>query len=463
MYLTKKYLSRRTALKGLGATVALPLLDSMIPARSVFAKTAAGQAAARRRLVCIEQVHGAAGCSEYGMTQNLWNPAATGRAFDLTPSALSPLEPFRKHLTIVSNTDARMAEAFEPAEVGGDHFRSSAVMYTHCRPKLTEGSDVKVGPSLDQLYVQKFGKDTPISSMQLSIEPVDQSGGCAYGYACVYTDTISWAGPSEPLPMVRDPRIVFEQLFGAGGTPEQRAKRRATDRSILDMLTAQMAELSRTLGAADRLRLDQYATNLREIEQRISRIEARNMGGETRELPGAPAGVPDSFEEHVKLMFDLQVLAFQSDTTRVFSFKFGRDGSGRIYPGSGVDVGFHNASHHGTAEERIKQFAAINKHHASLLPYFLEKLQAATEGDGNLLDKTLVMYGSPMANGNLHNHRNCPLILLGGGDGVLEGGVHVKAADDTPMANVMLTLLHRLGLEDLKTFGDSTGEFSFTA
>jgi len=463
MYVTKKHLSRRTALKGLGATVALPLLDSMIPARSLFAQTAAGQAAARRRLVCIEQVHGAAGCSEFGMAQHLWNPAATGRAFDLTPSALSPLEPFRDHLTIVSNTDARNAEAFEPAEVGGDHFRSSAVMYTQCRPKLTEGSDVKVGTSLDQLYVQKFGKDTPIPSMQLSIEPVDQSGGCAYGYACVYTDTISWAGPSEPLPMVRDPRIVFEQLFGAGGTPEQRAKRRATDRSILDMLTAQIAELRRTLGPADRLRLDQYATNLREIEQRISRIEARNMGGETRELPGAPAGVPDSFEDHVKLMFDLQVLAFQSDTTRVFSFKFGRDGSGRIYPGSGVDVGFHNASHHGTAEERIRQFAAINKHHASLLPYFLEKLQAATEGDGTLLDKTLVMYGSPMANGNLHNHRNCPLILLGRGGGVLEGGVHVKAADGTPMANVMLTLMHRLGLEDVKTFGDSTGEFSFTA
>ena len=463
MYVTKKHLSRRTALKGLGASVALPLLDSMVPARSLFAQTAAGQAAARRRLVCIEQVHGAAGCSEFGMAQNLWNPAATGRAFDLTPSALSPLEPFREHLTIVSNTDARNAEAFEPAEVGGDHFRSSAVMYTQCRPKLTEGSDVKVGTSLDQLYVQKFGKDTPIPSMQLSIEPVDQSGGCAYGYASVYTDTISWAGPSEPLPMVRDPRIVFEQLFGAGGTPEQRAKRRATDRSILDMLTAQIAELRRTLGPADRLRLDQYATNLREIEQRISRIEARNMGGEARELPGAPAGVPDSFEEHVKLMFDLQVLAFQSDTTRVFSFKFGRDGSGRIYPGSGVDVGFHNASHHGVAEERIRQFAEINRHHASLLPYFLEKLQASAEGDGNLLDRTLVMYGSPMANGNLHNHRNCPLILLGRGGGVLDGGVHVKAADGTPMANVMLTLMHRLGLEDVKTFGDSTGEFSFTA
>ena len=460
MFLTRKHISRRTALRGLGATIALPLLDSMIPARGIFAQTPAGRAAARTRLVCIEQVHGAAGCSEYGATQHFWNPAAVGRQFDLSKGSLVSLEPYRKHLTIVSNTDTRMAEASTAAEVGGDHFRSSAVMYTHVRPKLTEGSDVRVGTSLDQLYVQKFGQDTPIPSMQLSIEPVDQSGGCAYGYACVYTDTISWAGPEQPLPMVRDPRMVFEQLFGAGGTPEQRAMRRATDRSILDLLTRQMADLRRSLGPADRQRLDQYSTNLREIEQRISRIEARNTSGEPRELPGAPAGVPDSFDEHVKLMFDLQVLAFMSDTTRVFSFKFGRDASGRVYPLSGIDTGFHNASHHGAAEERIRQFSEINRYHVSLLPYFVEKLKSTMDGESSLLDKTLVIYGSPMANGNLHNHRNCPLIMLGHGGG-LAGGLHLKAADATPMANVFLTLLHNLGLNDLKSFGDSTGEFSF--
>jgi hypothetical protein len=463
MFLTRKHLSRRTVLRGVGATIALPLLDSMVPARSVFAKTPAARAASRTRLVCIEQVHGAAGCSEYGLAQNLWSPAATGKRFDLSKGSLSPLEPFRDYLTIVSNTDARMAEAQSAPEVGGDHFRSSAVMYTHAHPKLTEGSDVKVGISMDQVYVQKFGQDTPISSMQLSIEPVDQSGGCAYGYACVYTDTISWAAEDRPLPMVRDPRMVFEQLFGSGGTPEQRAQRRATDRSILDMLTNQMAGLRRNLGSTDRQRLDQYATNLREIEQRISRIEARNTSGEARELPGAPAGVPDSFEEHVKLMFDLQVLAFSSDTTRVFSFKIGRDGSGRVYSGSGVDRGFHDASHHGTTEERIRQFGEINKYHVSLLPYFVEKLQSTMDGDASLLEKTLVLYGSPMANGNTHNHRNCPLIVVGRGGGVLEGGMHVKAAKDTPMANVMLTLLQRLGVDDLKSFGDSSGEFSFTA
>ena len=462
MLLTQKHLSRRTVLRGVGATIALPFLDSMIPARSVLAKTAAARAASRVRLVCIEQVHGAAGCSEYGLAQNLWSPTATGRQFDLSKGNLSPLEGFRDHLTIVSNTDARMAEAQTAPEVGGDHFRSSAVMYTQAHPKLTEGSDVKVGISMDQLYAQKFGQDTPIPSMQLTIEPVDQSGGCAYGYACVYTDTISWAADNQPLPMVRDPRMVFEQLFGSGGTPEQRAERRATDRSILDMLTNQMADLRRSLGAADRQRLDQYSSNIREIEQRIARIEARNTSGEARELPGAPAGVPDAFDEHVKLMFDLQVLAFSSDTTRVFSFKFGRDGSGRVYPGSGVDRGFHDASHHGTAEERIRQFGDINKYHVSLLPYFLEKLQNTMDGDSNLLDKTLVLYGSPMAVGNTHNHRNCPLILLGRGGGAVAPGVHVKAPKDTPMANVFLTLLHRLGLEDLPSFGDSSGEFSFS-
>jgi hypothetical protein len=446
-------------LRGMGVTMALPMLEAMVPARTVFAKTAAGKV----RLAAIEMVHGSAGSTKFGLEKNLWSPAAVGKGFDLSPSSLSPLEPFRDYLTIVSNTDVRNAEAFELPEIGGDHFRSSAVFLTQAHPRQTQGSDVRAGVSLDQLYAQQFGQETPIPSMQLCIEAVDQAGGCSYGYSCVYTDTISWAAPDQPLPMVRDPRTVFEQLFGSGGTPEQRAQRRATDRSILDMLTNQMADLRRSLGTAERQRLDQYSNNIREIEQRIARVEARNTSGEARELPGAPAGVPDGFDEHVKLMFDLQVLAFSSDTTRVFSFKMGRDGSGRVYQGSGVDRGFHDASHHGTAEERIRQFGEINKYHVSLLPYFLEKLQNTLDGEANLLDKTLVMYGSPMAVGNTHNHRNCPLILLGKGAGVVEPGVHVKAAKDTPMANVMLTLLHRLGLEDVPSFGDSSGEFSFSA
>ncbi len=461
MYVTKKHLSRRTVLRGLGAGISVPLLDAMIPARSLLAETAAGKASGHTRMVCIEQVHGAAGCNELGESLNLWAPEKVGRGFDLSAGSLKSLTPFQDYLTIVSNTDARMADALNPEEIGGDHFRSSAVFLTQAHPKLTEGSDVYIGTSMDQLYVQRFGRDTPIPSMQLSIENVDQAGGCAYGYACVYTDTISWASPSEPLPMVRDPRAAFEQMFGAGGTPEQRAARRRADRSILDWVMEEMAGLRREIGPDDRHRLDRYVDSIREIEQRIQRIEARNTSGRPRELPAAPAGVPDSFEEHVKLMFDLQVLAFSSDITRVFSLKLGRDGSGRVYPGSGVDKGFHVASHHGGREDRIMDYAKINEYHVSMLPYFLQKLQETADGDSNLLDKTLIMYGSPMADSNLHNHRRCPLILLGGANGQLEGGVHVAAEEGTPMANVMLTLLNKLGVSDLDSFGDSNGEFSF--
>jgi len=460
-FITGKHISRRTMLHGMGAAVGLPLLDAMIPAKRLWADTYAAQSASKTRLVCIEQVHGAAGCNELGASLNLWAPAAEGRDFDLSPSSLRPLEPFRDYLTIVSNTDSKMAEAYQPEEIGGDHFRSSAVFLTQAHPKQTEGSDVSVGTSMDQLYVQRFGQDTPIPSMQLSIEPVDQAGGCAYGYACAYTDTISWASPTEPLPMLRDPRAVFEQLFGAGGTPEQRAARRRTDRSILDWVMDEMQSLRRNVGPADRIRIDQYADNIRELEQRIQRIEARNSSGEVQELPSAPAGVPGSFEEHVKLMFDLQVLAFASDLTRVFSFKLGRDASSRVYPESGTTSPFHSASHHGGREERVKEFAKINEYHVSMIPYFMERLQNTMDGDANLLDKTLIVYGSAMADSNLHNHRRCPLFLAGGAGGQLKGGLHVKAEDGTPMANVMLSVMHKLGMSDIESFGDSTGTFSF--
>ena len=457
MYLTKKHLSRRTVLKGVGATVALPFLEAMVPARTVLAKTAA---AGKTRLAAIEMVHGAAGSTQFGLAKNLWSPAAVGRGFDLTPSSLSPLEPFRDYLTIVSNTDCKNAEAFGPGEIGGDHFRSSAVFLTQAHPKQTEGSDVFVGPSMDQLYAQKFGQDTPIPSMQLCIENVDQSGGCAYGYACVYTDTISWAAPTTPLPMVRDPRSAFDQLFGVGATPEQRAANRRTDRSILDWVTQEIGRISKDLGSTDRNRLNDYLEDIREIERRIQKVEAYNASGEPRELPGAPMGIPDAFEDHVRLMFDLQAVAFAADITRVFSFKLGRDGSARVYPQSGAALPFHPASHHGENEARIAQFAQINKHHVSLVPYFLEKLKSIQEGDGNLLDKTLVVYGSPMGNSNVHNHKRCPLFLVGKANGHLKGGLHLKAPDGTPMANVMLQLLHDLGRNDIETFGDSTGTFS---
>ena len=459
-FLTGKHIPRRRFLRdAAGAMISLPLLDAMLPTSLVRR----GGARAPTRLVCIEMVHGAAGSNELGATKHLWAPAALGRQFDLGPGSLKPLEPFRDYLTIISNTDVRPAEAVTPQEIGGDHFRSSATFLTQAHPKQTEGSDVYVGTSLDQLYVQRFGQDTPIPSMQLCIENVDQAGGCAYGYACVYTDTISWASPTEPLPMIRDPRAAFEQLFGAGGTPEQRAARRQLDKSILDWFMDEVAGLKRQVGPLDRQRLDQYLDHIREVERRIQRIEAHNTSGEPREMPEAPAGVPDSFDEHVKLMFDLQLLAFMSDTTRVFSFKLGRDGSGRVYPESGISSAFHPASHHGGQEKRVLEFAKINEYHVSMVPYFLEKLKSTMDGDATLLDRTLLIYGSPMGDSNLHNHKRCPLFLVGRANGQLKGGEHIKAPDGTAMANVMLSLLHKLGLNDVTSFGDSTGDFSFTA
>ena len=453
-FLTNKPLPRRTFVQSLGATIALPMLDAMIP----VGRGASRLAPDRTRFVAIEMVHGAAGCNELGAKMNMWAPAAAGRQFDLSPTALKVLDPYRKHLTIISNTDVRMAEPMTPAEIGGDHFRSSAVFLTQAHPKQTEGSDIRVGTSLDQMYAQRFGQETPIPSMQLCIENVDQAGGCAYGYACVYTDSISWASPTEPLPVIRDPRVAFEKLFGVGGSPEERAARRRTRRSILDFVASEMNSIKRSLGAEDRSRVDRYLEDIREVERRLQRIEARNTSGEPRELPGAPAGVPDSFAEHVQLMFDIQVLAFAADVTRVFSFKMGRDGSSRVYPESGSDRPFHPASHHGGNEKGVKEFQLINKYHVSMLPYFLEKLKSVQEGDKNMLEKTLIVYGSPMGDSNLHNHRRCPLILLGGANGKLEGNTHIMAAEGTPMANALLTVAHALGMDDMKTLGDSTGK-----
>ena len=455
MLITKKHLSRRAVLKGIGVTVGLPVLDAMLPAGAVWSKEAKAASAPKVRLVAMEMVHGCAGSTKFGVSKNLWAPEKVGRDFDLSQTSLSSLEPFKNDVTVVSNTDLRNAEAFTLPEIGGDHFRASAVFLTQSHPKQTEGNDVFAGTSMDQLYAAKFGQDTPIPSMQLSIENVDQAGGCTYGYSCIYTDTISWASPTQPLPMVRDPRVVFDQLFGAGATPEERAANLRADKSILDWVTNQISTLRKEIGSSDRQRLNQYLDNIREIERRIQRVEARNSSGESRAFPEAPIGVPDSFEEHVHIMMDLIAIAFASDTTRVFSFKLGRDASGRAYPESGVNTGFHNASHHGEREDRILEFAKINRYHVSMVPYLLDKLKKTPDGDGNLLDNSLIVYGSPMGDSNIHNHKRVPLVLAGHAGGKLTGGVHIKAPDGTPMANAMLAALNAIGV-DLPKFGDST-------
>jgi len=458
-FVTKKHISRRTVLKGMGVTVALPVLDAMVPASTVHAEAAA---ASKTRLVAIEQVHGAAGSSVFGEKKNLWTPVAAGREFDLSPTSMLPLDSWREQITIVSNTDCKNADAFSLSETGGDHFRASAVFLTQAHPKQTEGSDVYCGTSLDQLYAQRYGQDTVIPSMQLSIESVDASGGCLYGYSCVYMDCISWSSPTQPMPMIRDPRAAFDQLFGVGATPKERAANRKADKSILDWITSEVTSLRRELSASDRARLSDYLEDIREIERRIQRVEARNSSGEMREMPEAPIGVPDSFAEHMKLMFDLQAVAFAGDVTRVFSFKLGRDGSARAYPESGVSTGFHPASHHGEKEEKIFDFAKINQYHVSLIPYFLEKLKNTPDGNSNLLENSLIIYGSPMGNPNVHNHKRCPLFLAGHAGGKLKGNLHLKAADGTPMANVMLSIAHILGMDDMESFGDSTASFDLT-
>jgi hypothetical protein len=456
-FLPSRPIPRRHFVQSLGATIALPYLNAMLPTGRSSAP-----AGGAPRLIAIEMVHGAAGSNDIGARLNFWSPAATGRQFDLAPSALRALEPYRDYLTIISNTDVREAEPSAPPEIGGDHFRSSATFLTQAHPRQTEGSDVHVGTSLDQLYAQRFGMDTPIPSMQLCIENVDQAGGCSYGYACVYTDSISWKSPTEPLPVIRDPRVAFEKLFGVGGSAADRAERRRTRRSLLDFVSGEMGALARSLDAEDRRRLDRYLTEIREVERRIQMVEARNTSGEPRALPEAPAGVPDGFQEHVELMFDIQALAFAADVTRVFSFKLSRDGTSRAYPESGTDKGFHPASHHGGGEKGVRDFQLINQYHVAMLPYLLGKLKGLQEGDATLLDQTMIIYGSPMGDPNVHNHRRCPLIVLGKAGGRLPGNLHIKAPDGTPMANAMLGMMHTLGMNDLTAFGDSTGVLGLT-
>lgn len=453
MFITRKHLSRRTVLRGMGAAVALPLLDSMIPARTLLARTAA---APRTRLACIEMVHGSAGSTQDGIDKNYWMPKIVGPDFDFT-MILDPLAPYREYLTVITQTDLRAAEAWSAAEEGADHFRSSAVFLTAAHPKQTEGSDVMAGTSIDQIYAQQFGQDTPLPSLQLGIENVDQAGACGFNYACVYSGPISWSSPTTPMPLTIDPRMAFESIFGDGGTPAERAARQKANRSILDGIAREVARLQRGLGNRDRNRLNGYLESVREIERRIQRIEEYNASGVERELPSAPIGVPDSWEEHVRLMFDMQVLAFSSDVTRVTSFKLSRDTSNRVFAESGVKAPFHTLSHHGSVPSKILEYAKLNVYHMSLFPYFLEKLKSTPDGDGNLLDHSMILWGSPMGDSNVHAHKRLPVLLAGRAGGAVKGNLHVKCQDETPYANVLLTMLRKLGIEQ-EAIGDSTGE-----
>jgi hypothetical protein len=436
-FLTKKHLPRRTMLRGLGATVALPLLDSMLPAQTPLAKTAANP---RSRLSCIYVPHGA--------TMDKWTPGKQGSDFEFT-EILAPLEKFRDKVCVISNLGHANA-AGVGSDAGADHARSAAVYLSGAHP---EKDAIKVGTTIDQIAAEHIGQDTPLPSMELSIEEVAIS--CGSGYACAYSNTISWKTPTIPLPMENNPQVVFEKLFGDGSTNADRLARKQQSRSLLDAVMSELGSLQKDLPASDRVKLNAYLDDVREIERRIEKAEKQTPAG--MKLPEAPVGIPESFDEHFKIMFDLQVLAFRADITRIATMMYARDTSGAVYPQSGVREGFHVASHHSNNRANMDRFALINRYHVQMLAYFLDKLKSAPDGDGTLLDHSMILYGSSMSNGNQHDHDPLPVILAGGASGQLKGGRHMQYAAHTPMSNLLLAMLDKLGI-DRASHGDSTGK-----
>jgi hypothetical protein len=458
-FITGKHLSRRTFLRSTGATVALPFLDAMVPAARLWRDPAA----TFTRMIAIEESHGSAGGNEWGDAQRLFAPAGIGRSFEFEQqSMLRLLEPYREYLTVVSQTDCRMAEPFETEEIGADHRRTTSVFLTQSHPKRTQGADIFLGKSLDQIHADKIGRETVLPSLEVTTEGFDAGGQCGGGYSCAYGNSVAWAAPNQPLPAIREPRAVFEQLFGSGDSVADRAARLRTNKSVLDWVARELADLKRELAPVDRLALDEYTTHIREMERRIQLVEAQNASGEERRMPEAPSGVPDRWEDHMQIMFDLQVLALQADMTRVITFKIGTDLSNATFPDSGTNGSFHGLSHHGEVPEKVLEFNMLNTHRLGQTAYLLEKLRATMEAEASLLDKTVIIWGSAMGNPNLHNHVRCPLVLLGKANGALEGNMHLRAPRGTPMANVFVSLMQRLGHDEFRQFGDSTGEFALS-
>jgi len=438
-FLTKKHLPRRTVLRGLGATIALPLLDSMIPAATALAQTAARPGT---RLSCIYIPHGA--------TMDLWTPTTIGRDFAFS-QILKPFEPFRQSINVISNLAHRNVAPAGGEDSGGaeNHSRAAAVFLTGAHP--FKGDIAKVGSSLDQMAAAAIGQDTPLPSIEMSIEPA--VGGCDLAFTCAYRNTLSYKNESLPLPMENDPQLVFERLFGDGATEAQRRERRAQSASILDSIRAQVPQLQRGIPAADRARLDDYLQEVREIERRVQRMGQQLAGSQS--LPDAPTSTPPNFEAHVELMFDLQVLSFRTGITRIATMMMARDNSNTRYAGSGVAEGFHNASHHSNERRNMEQFALINAFHANLIAKFLGKLQKTQDGEHDLLHNSMVLYGSSMSDANEHNFDPLPVILAGSAGGRLQGNRHLSFAPHTPMSNLLLAMLHKLDVPAGR-IGDST-------
>ncbi len=441
MMITKMSLPRRTFLRGVGATLALPLLDAMVPAGTALARTAA-KPSPRLGFIYIPN----------GANMAAWTPPGDGGSLELSRS-LQPLANVRDQVVIPTGLDHRQAEAW--GDGNGEHSRASAVWLNGVHPKRTEGADVRAGTTADQIAAATLGQETPLPSLELALENSFVVGNCDNGYSCVYTNTFSWRTPTTPLPMEHNPRVVFERLFGEGGTEDQRVARLQDDRSILDAVREDMARLDRSLGTADRSRVTQYLEAVREIERRISRAEAQT-DATLPEVLERPVGIPESFDEHARLMFDLQALAFQADITRVFTFLIGREQTAQSFPEIGVPDPHHAMSHHQMDVERLEKYAMINTYQVSLLAGFLEKLAATPDGDGTLLDQSMILYGGGISDGDQHSHMDLPLILAGGGAGALQGGRHLKYEGETPMANLLVSMLDKAGVP-VDDLGDSTG------
>jgi hypothetical protein len=434
MFITKSSLSRRAVLRGMGATLALPLLDAMVPAMTPAVSTAATPT---RRFGAV--------FVPMGERPSHWTPSTTGVGFEFSP-ILKPIEAFRDQVIVVSNMDRPLA---------GTHAVSTGTWLTGSAPKRTEAEDFVAGTSLDQIIAGKIGTDTVFPSIEIATEDfTGYVGACDVGYSCAYMNTISWKSPTSPMPLETNPRVVFERMFGRPGSTADRLTRMRQNRSILDSVIGDVAQLERGLGARDRVRLDQYLEHVREIEQRIQRAERQATTEIT--VPVAPVGIPDSWEEHATMMFDLMALAFEADLTRVFSFMLNREASQLVFPNLGFNEPWHHVSHHGNEAEKLALLVKLNTYQISIFGKFLERLRATPDGDGTLLDHSATLWGSGMSDSNTHSPLDVPYLMVGGAAGAFKGNRHIAAPKGTQLANVMLTVAHRYGAE-IEKFGVSTG------
>jgi hypothetical protein len=436
MIITKKALPRRTFLRGAGVTLALPLLDAMIPS---FSDAAAVASPVRR----LGFVYIPMGCNWFQ-----WFPKDVGNITELSPT-LSSLTPVLNQVTVISNLELK--NSYSP----GNHATSNSGFLSAARAKMTEGADYELATTVDQIAAKQLGKETRLPSLELAVDATTPIGACDGGMSCVYETSLSWSSPTTPLPAEANPRVVFERLFGDGGSAADRLSALREDGSLIDFVSDDIAHVQKKLGPGDRTKLSQYLDTVRELERRIQKAEGDTAKSTMPDLD-RPIGVPSAYGDHAKLMFDLQVLAMQADITRVLTFQLAREASTRTYPEVGVPEAHHPTSHHGNDPEKLAKLAKINAYHVSLFAYYMEKLKSTPDGDGSLLDHSMILLGSGMGNPDVHNHVNLPIVLVGGGAGKLKGGRHIKYAEPTPLANLHLTLLDKVGIH-LDNFADSRG------